>query len=303
MKKPIIILLIILILMPIWELDEATAYWEPGGEDCMDEHGVGLILAEYVPDAEITLDGVSDEPAWAEAQEFVIPTASRNDTASFFISYIYLKMIYCDEYIYVSARWNDSTLLSPQDGISICWNINVEDFSAGMFLENPLIMKTHNPGEVVDNWLWSYSPGRENGSQYKMFDQSFDHNGWRDRSEEDQDIDSAFTYGELANGEEYYHVEMRRALITDDGEEYDVQFVENGDYYLTFAILDDTGGEDHAISYTWMASFSELETEHEDEQVIMGYPLFIFILAGIGAIVLKSRKTSGTLKSYVVGEN
>ena len=263
------------------------SYWSPGNQDCLSAHGVSNITAYYNRSPSIILNGIGDEDAWLAVNETVVPTATISSSSTFFKSYIRIKILYDDENLYVLTRWNDSTPLNLQDAISICWNINVANYTVAMFLE-PDLMKTMNENESVDTWKWSYFPA-ENGSTYKTKDQSFGVNGWRDFKNETQDVDSAFTYGTDSNGVSYYQVEFKRVLITRDDMGKDVQFNRNGEYYTSFAILDNLGGHDHAVSWTWRVIFDNLEKSN----LMSAYPPALIIssvLLGIIAIIKRGKR-------------
>jgi hypothetical protein len=287
----------LIIILCQTNISAVNAYWEKGNDDCISEHGVGTIVAKYFESIDdITLDGVASESTWADTQEFIVPTACRNDSNNseyFFISYIHIKIAYDKTNLYVLCQWNDSGAVSfphQQDAISICWNINVKNYTAGMFI-NPALMKTLEPDESVDNWKWTASTTYGNGSSYKVKDQSFGNDSWRGIDTEKQDVESAYTYGNWSDGINKYSVEMKRALVTNDDDRFDVQFNKNGEYLVTFAVMDNMGGEDHAVSYTWKVIFDSLsETIDAFDVMLIGMTAMIFI--PILMIYVKRKKMS-----------
>lgn len=260
------------------DIDNSLAYWEDDDDNCMGAHGTGEINASFVSNIDITIDGVENESSWGVATDYIVPTAAKmgDPGINFFVSYIHIKIIHDNDDLYVRMYWNDTAQTSFQDGITVCWNINVEDFSVSMLLENGG-MQTANEGEFVDNWIWVYNNMYSNMSSYSAWDQSFGNDGWLERDDETQDLETAYTYGDwLEVGKNNYMIEMKRPLKTNDADK-DVQFIENGAYELSFAVLNDVGGEDHASSWTWQVNFSELP-----KNSINGYNLFILIpLVGV----------------------
>lgn len=284
------------------------AYWSPGNGDCETEHGISRLNATFIESPNIILDGIGDESCWASSNvsEYLIPTATLNGSGTFFKAYVRFRFVYDLNYFYINAWWNDTTIIPPdayQDAISLCWNINVTNFTAGIFVQ-PDLMATMNAGEMVDNWKW---PRRDFANQTVIppKDQSFGSNGWNDFTKETQDVSSCFTYGTLPNGTSNYRVEFKRALRNSDAK--DVQFDHNGTYRFTVAVLNDLGGEDHAISWTYELGFDNLyipvasnpDATPNPDPTINSYSVMnivIMFTIGIGleiAIIRKNKKKSG----------
>ncbi len=230
-------------------------YWDPEGGDCRPYHGVTLFDCAYIESPAITIDGINDEPAWTQGNNNTrrIPTACMNESVTFFKSYINFTAFRDDTYIYFLLRWNDSTptgLASRQDEVDLCWNINMKDFSAYFALG----MQTMTPGERVDSFGWN-KLDFPNGTVNPGKDQCFGSDGWYDRTDETQDITTGYTLLNISSTY-YYQVEFRRKLSTDD--DYDVQFDKNGFYEVNFAVINDLGHEDHAVSWNYAIKITGL---------------------------------------------
>ncbi|MCP4763984.1 MAG: hypothetical protein GY870_19585 [archaeon] len=266
-----------------------SGYWSDEDENCMPLHGIDQINAIYLADLNLNLDGVDDEDDWGKTTEYTIPIAAKADdpTVNFFKSYVKLKILYDDSNIYLMVRWNDSSITPYQDGISICWNINTTNYSVSMFTELGG-MQTYYKNQTVDNWGWKYTDYRENKTSFKLNhgDGCFGVESWIDEGENEQDISAGFIYGDWIDGTNHYQVEFNRSLIT--GDEKDVQFDKNGDYLLSFIILNDVGSVDHGTSWTWKVIFDHLE----EEPIIDGYNVLLFLtftLLSIGSYLLFSK--------------
>lgn len=290
----ILIVTLVLFSNILFNSNFSAAYWSPENIDCSQEHGITRVNATFVESPNIVLDGIGDESCWTSSNvtEYLIPTAPLNGSSTFFKAYVRVRFVYDLNYFYVNAWWNDTTVIPPdayQDAISFCWNINATNFTVGMFVQ-PDLMKTLNAGEIVDNWKW---PRRDfaNQSVIPPKDQSFGSNGWLDVSKETQDVTSCFTYGTTSNGTSKYQVEFKRSLRNNDV--YDVQFNRNGTYRFAVAVLNDLGGEDHAISWTYELGFDNLyipvgsnqEPTGDADSTINSYSstyLILMFIIGIG---------------------
>jgi len=261
-----------------------------GPGDCKKYHETIHLDVYYDPKAFIIIDGIDNEDFWhvsGKNNSIVIPVASEYGTPNFFIRYINMSFVHSDTHLFILASWEDSTPLSRWDQFSMCWNINMSNYTAAFYQG----MRT-GPygGGDVDTWQWGYRIGKENGSSYNGYDTCFGDDGWYPHNSEISQIETGMIYGTWFNDTNRYQIEISRPLTT--GEQYDVQFEEKTIYEFTIAILDNeygTGeGEDHAISWIYALHFSEFPAP-----IISGYQLgfTLFILIFLtGLIIIWKRK-------------
>ncbi len=207
-----------------------------------------------------------------------------NGSAYFFKSYINFTVIRDDTYIYLLLRWNDSTPTSQQDEVDLCWNISMENFTAYFSLG----MQTPKAGERVDSFGWT-KLDYPNGSVYAGKDQCFGSDGWYDRKDENQDVATGYTLLNVSNIF-YYQVEFRRKLVTNDP--YDVQFNHNGEFEVNFAVINDLGHQDHAVSWNYAIRISglpETSSVHWSIALALGTGAILGIV-GVVHLLKKSRK-------------
>lgn len=263
-------------------------YWGTGDGDCKGYHGTTHLDVYHDPSASITLDGVDNEAFWhvsGKNNSIQVPVASDIQGSDFFILYVDMVFVRSNTHIYILARWLDYSLKSNWDQFSICWNINMENYTAGLFQG----MKTESyGGGDVDTWQWGYRLGKANGSSYDGYDACFGDTGWYDRTSELSQVETGMIYGN-----NHYQIEIARPLTT--GEIYDVQFIENKPYGFSIGILDNsygTGeGEDHAISWTYFLHFSGLLL------FISGYEISIILFTSITLIGVFIGWTSKKVKN------
>lgn len=283
-KSAVILFLGFLTCVFILQVNPVTAYWDGDGGDCRDYHGITYMDCSHDGNPGISIDGIANETAWDARMNNsrTVPAASMNESTYFFLTYINLTILRDDTWVYLLMKWNDSNIGHIQDEIDICWNINMDNFTA-YFAGG---MNTTGEEQRVDTWGWN-KLNYDNGSIHPGKDQCFGTNGWYDRADENQDIDTGYT---MLNegGVDYYQVEMRRKLITND--EYDVQFTHDGLYELNFAVIDDMGHEDHAVSWNYAVNFQGLPGSKK----IPGSFMLTWgvILGSIGIACLRARKGS-----------
>ena len=262
----------------------------PGEGDCQYYHNTIHLDAYYDPNAIITLDGRDNEDFWhvpGKNNSILIPVASDFYSDDFFVRYVNMSFVHSDTHLFILASWEDSTPLSNWDQFSMCWNINMLNYTAAFYQG----MRT-GPygGGDVDTWQWGYRIGKENGSSYNGYDTCFGDDGWYPHNSEISQIETGMIYGTWFNDTNRYQIEISRPLTT--GEQYDVQFEEKTIYEFTIAILDNeygTGeGEDHAISWIYALHFSEFPTP-----LISGYRLgftFLILIFLTGLIIIWKMK-------------
>jgi hypothetical protein len=286
----------LLILCPIFP---ASGYWDYDDMDCLTEHGVTEFICPKLNSSTFVLDGVRNESVWEEraGNNVVIPVAARNNSAFLFVSYVNFTIFHDGDFIYFSSIWNDSTPGGLQDMFSVCWNINTTNYSVEMFV---LGMKTGEPNTFVDSWGW-VCQGKENGTANRGKDQSFGETGWTSsQTTEPQDLNFAFTYLTI-DEVHYYSVELKRRLVTDDP--LDVQFdVDGGEYLTSFAVINEMGDEDHAISWNYKMHLYLTEPTFDDDdddddtngdlEDIDGYLVPVFFSISCIAVILRLKRFS-----------
>ena len=255
--------LIILTIIPI-----SKAF--PG--DCREHHTGQIISVPYDPNANIQLDGITNETFWQENNEgHTQINVSTMDHA--IITTLNVSFVRNDNYLFISCVWPDHTTHpSTRDGFYMCWNINVPNFTAYY----PGGMDTsHMGGGFVDSWVWyinELSP--INNSNSFGIDQSFGPNGHTNEN----DL-STIGIGYTTAFNSHYTLEISRKLSTSD-KNFDVQFDKTKLYEFNLGIINDSAfSQDHAVSYT-----HSLNMIFQSES-IDGFPI-INLLLGIGLISL-----------------
>jgi hypothetical protein len=255
-------------------LPPINGYWGKG--DCTKAHPLQYVNVPTDPEAELQLDGVVSENFWRsdhnKAGNVVIPLASNINQSNFFIVYLNATFIFSKEYLLILFEWEDNTTMpiggDINDGIFICWNINVVNFSA-YYING---METSNMGGGnVDCWSLNLNQDSPpNGSSYYCQDLCFGDNGWYNPNLEFEDVSVAYTYVENQS----YTVEMMRKISTAD-KVYDVQFNQKIVYKFNLAIMDNGDHEDHALSWTYAFDL-------RSNVVIQGYlPNLIIVISVI----------------------
>ena len=253
----------------------------PGLGDCSKYHSLQFIDIPYDPDAEINLDGIPSESFWRSEQNkagnLIIPLASNINESNFFIVYLNATFILSEGYIFILFEWNDNTTIpiggDLSDGLYICWNIDVANFSA-YFING---METSNMGSGnVDCWSLNLNQDSPpNGSSYFCQDLCFGDNGWYNPNLEYEDVSIAYTYIENQS----YTLEMMREITTDD-DEYDIQFNHHIIHKFNFAIMNNGDHEEHAVSWTYAFDF-------RINKIIFGYSSELaFLICSIVVVII-----------------
>jgi hypothetical protein len=280
-KKKSLIISFYVLLCVINILPFSIGHWGRG--DCTKWHPLQFIDIPYDPDAEVNLDGLPIESFWRSEKNkrgnLIIPLASNINESDFFIVYLNATFILSDDYIFILFEWNDNTTIpiggDISDGLYICWNINVLNFSA-YFIYG--MDTSHMGGGNVDCWSLNINQDSPpNGSSYFCQDLCFGDNGWYNPNLEFEDVLIAYTYVENQS----YSLEMIRKIKTDDNE-YDVQFDQKIVYKFNIAIMDNGDHEDHALSWTYAFDFRP--------KIIYGYLPELTMVIGIVSIAVIIKK-------------
>lgn len=283
MKKKNTILISGYLLLFVFNLSPLIrGYWGQG--DCRDRHPLQFIDIPRDPKAEINLDGVPSESFWKseenKAGNLIIPLASNINKSNFFIVYLNATFVLSNDYLLILFEWKDNTTMpiggDTSDGLYICWNINVVNFSA-YFVNG---MDTSNMGGGnVDCWSLNLNQDSPpNGSSYYCQDLCFGDNGWYNPSLEFEDVSVAYTYVENQS----YTLEMIRKISTDD-QEYDVQFNRKIIHKFNIAIMNDGDHEEHALSWTY--AFDLRSTAR-----IFGYLPQVIVLINLFLLIIIIKK-------------
>ena len=270
--KRLILINISILVYIISILPLCNGFWGEG--DCTKAHPLQIIDIPYDPDAEIQLDGIPSEPFWRSEQNragnLVIPLASNINSSNFFIVCLNSTFILSNDYIFILFQWDDNTTIpfggDINDGLYICWNINVVNFSS-YFING--MDTTNMGGGNVDCWSLNINQDSPpNGSSYFCQDLCFGDNGWYNPNLEFEDVSVAYNY--IIN--QSYTVEMKRKITTADYE-YDVQFNKAILYKFNLGIMDNGDHENHAISWTYALDL------REPTKIISGFYMEYFILS------------------------
>ena len=131
-------------------VDVSDDSWQPEGF----ENGTA-IPATFIQDADITIDGKDDEPAWSLAREVEVPLTYGATKAS------YLKALYTHKEVFIRVRWADDS----EDREHHPW---VWDSEQKSYVEGP---------QVEDSLLLSFEAGCE-WTQSLLEGYIFDFDGW-----------------------------------------------------------------------------------------------------------------------------
>lgn len=211
-------------------------------DDCTQYHSGQIISVPYDPDANIRLDGITNETFWKNSNGKTQINVSTYDHE--IIITLNISFVRNDENLFISCSWPDNTTTpSTRDGFYMCWDINVPNFTAyypgGMDT-------THMGGGYIDSWVWyinELSP--INDSNDYAVDQSFGPTGHTD---ENDYFTIGIGYTTVVNS--HYTIELSRKLTTSD-RVLDVQFDRTQLYEFNIGIINDSAfSHDHAISYT-----------------------------------------------------
>jgi len=247
-----------------------TAY--PGDGDCSKYHGIIYIDVPLRPNTEIVIDGVPSESLWTENtdQTKIILAEIEPEGVIPELYSLNISFAMINNYLFILCQWEDNTpeydFPPEKDGFDFCWDIDTVNFSAYYISD----MNTLHMGNgSIDAWRWTYDSNTSPEEQYLCIDDCFNEDGWIQGNPEAINVDVAFT-----NDNSSYTLEMRRKLNTN--EIYDVQFTEKKLYKFNLAIMNDSYGVDHAISWTYALDL------RASEQIIKGVNLdFIFFSLSI----------------------
>ncbi|MHA2503067.1 MAG: ethylbenzene dehydrogenase-related protein [Candidatus Kariarchaeaceae archaeon] len=211
-------------------------------------------------DEGIVLDGLEgDDLFWedhlTQYRRTYVPVGGAFGSAHTFVKTIFGQN---STHIFMLIGWEDATIdgtdterYADSDGISIMWNINMDDFDTGYGMK-----AAREEGELVDMVTWKPAASEDGQQLYQndytpkaiegnIYDAAYDHSGWEDDAT--NDWMAAAVHGNVSNHNEHnYQIELVRPLVTADS--MDVQFDESKYYQFGFAIYNDTSGNDHWIS-------------------------------------------------------
>jgi hypothetical protein len=125
--------------------------WYPEGF----EHGLS-VPATYVKQADILLDGIDDEPAWAAAAEVQVPLEFGSTGKAL------VKALYTDDKLHIRVRWADST--EDRQHHPWVWDAEQQKYVAGPQVEDSVMLSI----EAGCNWNASLLAGYQ-----------YDFDGWR----------------------------------------------------------------------------------------------------------------------------
>ena len=278
-KSNLLSIILYIILFGTLYLPSINGYWGQG--DCRNAHPLQFINIPTDPNAEIQLDGIASEPFWKSEQNevgnLIIPLASNINSSNFHIVYLNATFILSNSYILILLEWADNSTMpiggDISDGLYICWNIDVVNFSAFFIFG---METSHMGGGNVDCWSLNINQDcPPNGSSYFCQDLCFGDHGWYNPNVEFEDVSIAYNYVENKS----YTVEMMRKISTDDIG-YDVQLNQEIIHKFNMAIMDNGDHEDHALSWTYAFDF-------RTEVVIQGYlPNLMLIFSVISLVII-----------------
>lgn len=295
---------IILVQSLLFSTLYVSADWGDSDEDCADHHGITPQYARYIPNLNITLDGVDNESVWQreDVYDYVIPVMNINTSDVHYTKYVHMKYLYDEDDLYIRTYWDDSSVPQISDNFFMCWDINCTNFTVGMFLINDS-METPEMNERSDNWSWQQN-FLDNGSTSAFKDQCYDNNGWvEDPSTDHNDPIAGSIYGTWLNGEGHYQLEIHRKLTTAEPEE-DTQLEIGGSKRFSIAIDNSYASADHAVSWTYelfltnstdpaMISTNDSSSDDSEDltdddssitKEILAFPPGVIVLLGIGFI-------------------
>jgi hypothetical protein len=214
--------------------------------------------------SQITLDGNMDEDFWSGediGSQLRLPVGTTFGGVHAFISVTFAQN---STHLFTVIEWedynitgSDSQRYSAADGISVMWNVNMDNMDDAYFSG----MKTQNAGEIVDVWVWkptAAETGLESGVNTtaeekisltgNIYDTSFDDGGWADGDEATEDVMTGASWGfQAEHAENNYVVEFARPLVTGDAR--DIQFDKIGYFDFALAWYNASSGSSHAVSF------------------------------------------------------
>jgi hypothetical protein len=135
-----------------------------------------VIPAAYAPGANIVVDGIEDEPAWAAAEEVTIDLSFGN------VESARLKALYTDEDVLLRVRWPDTA----KDSLHRPW---VWDEKAAKYVAGP---------QVEDSLLLSFEAGCEWFPSF-LSGYDFDFDGWHWQAGRTDPVGQALDLGGTVN--------------------------------------------------------------------------------------------------------
>ena len=133
--------LLVMCIVIITNFQSVTADWGDDDEDCVNHHGITRQYARYIAEPNITLDGVGNETVWhrEDVYKYIVVVGSKNTSEDYYINYLHVQWIFDDTYLYLLVGWQDDTYdlpINSFDLFMLCWNINCENYTVGMYLES-----------------------------------------------------------------------------------------------------------------------------------------------------------------------
>ena len=117
--------------------------WQPENFD----NGI-IIPAPHVINPVITLDGMDNEPEWAQAHEVTVPLSYGS------IQEVSLKALYTDTDVFIRVRWADRT--ADREYHPWVWSPEQERYIAGPQLEDSLMLSFEAGCEWTPSFLSGY---------------------------------------------------------------------------------------------------------------------------------------------------
>ena len=210
-------------------------------------------------DGSLKLDGVADEPFWAEAPEVDVPLAA-SAAGGGHVSLVDIKAAHNGTWLFILAKWRDPTAtieLEPgeeeQDRFVIMWHIR------GPMMGYPCMQLGTNgavtQGEV-DLWHWhgaednpdspNYGEGGKVTPPHPYAADQYANTQARSSDPGDSFWD-IWARGKWSNG--VWTLEIARPFTTADTE-HDVQFEVGNTYHAAFAVFEGGSGESEAVKST-----------------------------------------------------
>ena len=108
-----------------------------------------VIPASYTAEADIVVDGIDNEPAWAAATEVTVPLSFGNARSA------QLKALYTDEDVLMRIRWADTAKDSLHH--PWVWNEELGNYEAGPQVEDSLLVSFEAGCEWFPSFLSGYA--------------------------------------------------------------------------------------------------------------------------------------------------
>lgn len=124
-------------------VDVSDDSWQPEGF----ENGTA-IRATFIQDADITIDGKDDEPAWSLAAEVEVPLTYGATKTS------YLKALYTDKEVFIRVRWADDS--EDREHHPWVWDSEQKSYVEGPQVEDSLLLSFEAGCEWTPSLLAGY---------------------------------------------------------------------------------------------------------------------------------------------------